>query len=244
MASRKTPKIEESKTRPKTVPKTLRGHIFYNLTLNDEQTAFRDAIWDRDIDIVFCDSKPGSGKSLVAVSTAMLMYEYGVIDGIVYMSAAGVYEYKQGLLPGTLEEKSRIFQIPLRQSLIRIGYIPDKVISSDAYMLSQKDGTACITAQTDSYIRGINIGDEDNKVMLIVDEAQNFTRQALRTVLTRVGNGSFAVVIGQAKQCDLKYPQDSGFVPAIELFRSEPWCRICTLTQSYRSRISQKADEL
>ena len=244
MASRKTPKIEESKTRPKTVPKTLRGHIFYNLTLNDEQTAFRDAIWDRDIDIVFCDSKPGSGKSLVAVSTAMLMYEYGVIDGIVYMSAAGVYEYKQGPLPGTLEEKSRIFQIPLRQSLIRIGYIPDKVISSDAYMLSQKDGTACITAQTDSYIRGINIGDEDNKVMLIVDEAQNFTRQALRTVLTRVGNGSFAVVIGQAKQCDLKYPQDSGFVPAIELFRSEPWCRICTLTQSYRSRISQKADEL
>ena len=244
MASRKRPKVEDPKTEQKSIPKTLDDHNFYGLTLNEEQTAFRDAIWDRDIDIVFCDSKPGSGTSLVAISTAMLMYEYGVINGIIYMSAAGVYEYKQGLLPGTLEEKSRIFQIPLRQSLVRIGYVPDKVISSDAYMLSQKDGTACITAQTDSYIRGINIGDDDNKVMLIVDEAQNFTRQALRTVLTRVGNGSFAVVIGQARQCDLKYPQDSGFVPAIELFRPEPWCRICTLTQSFRSRISQKADEL
>ena len=242
MAARKTPKvIAETKH---DIPQNLKGHMFFGLPLNDEQIAFRDAIWDRDTDIVFCNAKPGAGKSLVTVATAMLMYEYGIIGGIIYMSAAGVYEHKQGLLPGTIEEKSRIFQIPLRQSLLRIGYDPDKVISSDAYMVAQKEGYACITAQTDSYIRGINIGDDDNKVLLIVDEAQNFTRQALRTVLTRVGNGSFAVVIGQAKQCDLKYPQDSGFVPAIELFRSEPWCRICTLSQSFRSRIAQKADEL
>ena len=241
MAARKTPKMTEVKHE---APKTLSGHMFYGLTLNEEQTVFRDAIWDRDIDIVFCNAKPGAGKTLVTISTAMLMYEYGIVSNIVYMSAAGVYEHKQGLLPGTIEEKSRIFQIPLRQSLVRIGYDPDKIISSDAYVLAQKEGYACITAQTDSYIRGINIGDDDNKVLLIVDEAQNFTRQALRTVLTRVGNGSFAVVIGQAKQCDLKYPQDSGFVPAIELFRNEPWCKVCDLSQSYRSRIAQKADEL
>lgn len=226
------------------IPETLDGHIFYGLTLNDEQIAFRDAIWDRDIDIVFANCRAGTGKTLVAVATAMMMREAGIIDGIVYMSAAGVYEHKQGLLPGTLEQKSQIFQIPLRQALLRIGYDPDYIISSDAYMLAQKDGTACITAQTDSYIRGVNIGDESSRVMLIVEEAQNFTRPALRTVLTRVGRGSFAVVIGQDKQCDLKYPQDSGFIPAIELFRNEPWCRICTLTQSYRSRISEKADEL
>lgn len=240
MASKKTPKVIEHYD----PPSNLDGHIFYGLKLNDEQAAFRDAIWDESIDIVFANSRAGTGKTLIAVATAMLMYEAGRIDGIVYMSAAGVYEHKQGLLPGTLEQKSQIFQIPLRQALVRLGYDPDRIISSDAYMLAQKDGTACITAQTDSYIRGINIGDNDNKVMLIVEEAQNFTRPALKTVLTRVGEGSFAVVIGQDKQCDLKYPQDSGFVPAIELFRSEPWCKICTLTQSYRSRISQKADEL
>ena len=226
------------------MPENLNGHIFYGLTLTEEQMAFRDAIWDRDTDIVFCDASPGTGKTLVAVSTAMLMRESGIINGIIYMSAAGVYEHKQGLLPGTIEDKSRIFQIPLRQSLIRIGYDPERIISSDAYMLAQKEGTACITAQTDSYIRGVNIGDDDNKVMLIVDEAQNFTRQALRTVLTRVGNGSYAVVIGQARQCDLKYPQDSGFIPAIHLFEPEPWCKVCSLTQSFRSRIAQKADEL
>ena len=242
MAARKPKQPAEPKK--EAPPENLNGHIFYGLTLNEEQTAFRDAIWDRNIDIVFANAGPGVGKSLVAIATGMLMYETGVINGIVYMSAAGVYEHKQGLLPGTIEEKSRIFQIPLRQSLVRIGYEPDHVISSDAYTLAQKDGSACIMAQTDSYIRGINIGDDDNKVLLIVDEAQNFTIPALRTVLTRVGNGSYAVVIGQARQCDLKYPQDSGFLPAIELFRDEPWCRICTLTQSFRSRIAQKADEL
>lgn len=241
MASRKTTKPIVEKHEP---PDNLKGHIFYGLELNEEQTMFRDAIWDRNIDIVFCNARAGSGKTVTAVSTAMLMHEFGVVDGIVYMSAAGVYEHKQGLLPGTLEEKSRIFQIPLRQALVRIGYDPDKIISSDTYILAQKDGYACITAQTDSYIRGVNIGDDDKKVMLIVDEAQNFTRPALRTVLTRVGKGSFAVVIGQDKQCDLKYPQDSGFTAAIELFRDEPWCKICTLNESFRSRISQKADEL
>lgn len=243
MAVRKTKSLT---TEPKreTPPKVLTGHIFYGLQLSDEQTAFRDAIWDRDTEIVFCNALPGAGKTLVTMATAMLMYESGVINGIIYMSAAGVYEHKQGLLPGTLEEKSRILQIPLRQSLIRLGYDPDRVISSDVYIMSQKEGTACITAQTDSYIRGINIGDDETKVLLIVDEAQNFTRQALRTVLTRVGVGSYAVVIGQSRQCDLKYPQDSGFLPAIELFRDEPWCKVCTLTQSFRSRIAQKADEL
>lgn len=240
MAAKRTTKTTERHD----PPATLDGHIFYGLELTDEQKTFRDAIWDRNIDIVFANAGPGVGKTLVAVSTGMLMYETGVINGIVYMSAAGVYEHKQGLLPGTIEEKSRIFQIPLRQSLIRIGYEPDHVISSDAYTIAQKDGTACIMAQTDSYIRGINIGDDDNKVLLIVDEAQNFTVPALRTVLTRVGNGSFAVVIGQSRQCDLRYPQDSGFIPAIELFRGEPWCKVCTLTASFRSRIAQKADEL
>lgn len=240
MASKRTPKPAERQQPPETLDK----HIFYGLTLNPEQKAFRDAIWDRNIDIVFANARAGSGKTLVAAATGMLMVESGVVNGIIYMSAAGVYEHKQGLLPGTLEQKSQILQIPLRQALIRLGYAPDSVISSDACMMAQKDGTACITAQTDSYIRGINIGDSDNKVLLIVDEAQNFTKTALRTVLTRVGEGSYAVVIGQDKQCDLKYPADSGFLPAIELFKDEPWCRICTLTQSYRSRISQKADEL
>ena len=242
MATRKPKQAAELKF--EAPPDTLQGHIFYGLKLSEEQEAFRDAIWDRSIDIVFCDAAPGTGKSLVTTATAMCMMEHGVISGIVYMSAAGVYEHKQGLLPGTIEEKSRIFQIPLRQSLVRIGYDPDRVISSDTYIMYRKDGSACITAQTDSYIRGVNIGDEDNKVLLIVDEAQNFTRQALRTVLTRVGNGSYAVVIGQARQCDLKYPQDSGFIPAIELFRNEPWCKVCALTQSFRSRIAQKADQL
>lgn len=91
MAARKTPKvITETKH---DIPQNLKGHMFFGLPLNDEQIAFRDAIWDRDTDIVFCNAKPGAGKSLVTVATAMLMYEYGIISGIIYMSAADCLKY-------------------------------------------------------------------------------------------------------------------------------------------------------
>lgn len=234
-------------TRPisgETPPETLENNPFWGLKLDDEQRVFRDAIWSRDTDIVLCSAKPGTGKTTVAVATAMLMKEYGVIDYIIYITAAGVMNVKEGYLPGTLEQKSAIYQIPLRQALVRIGYDPERVITSDQSMMALKDGTACITAQTDSYIRGTNFGDSDSKVLVICDESQNYTVGALRTVLTRVGIGSKVVVIGEIRQCDLKFPQDSGFAPAIALFRGHERAKICELNKTYRSWIAEVADNL
>lgn len=226
------------------IPKDLSEHIFYGIKLTDEQKEFRDAIWDPKYDAVFCNARAGSGKTLIAVATAMLMREYGLVDEVHYMNAAGTFERSQGLLPGTLEEKSAVYQIPLRQALIRIGYDPQAVVASDTNMMAQKTGTACIFASTDSFIRGINIGDSDNRALLIVEEAQNYTVPALRTVLSRLGANGKAIVIGHDKQCDLKYPQDSGFVRAISLFSKEDWCKVCNLTKNFRSRVSALADEL
>ena len=87
--SKKQIKIE------KDIPTDLSDHTFFGLPLDDEQIKFRDAIWSNDYDIVLCEAKSGTGKTTIAVATAMLMYEYGLIDSIVYMSAAGVHEYKQ-----------------------------------------------------------------------------------------------------------------------------------------------------
>lgn len=229
---------------PVTAPKTLDSHPFFGIQVDEQQKIFRDSIWNPDVDIVFCNAKAGSGKTLIAVATAMLMKEYDLIDEIYYMSAAGTFEQSQGLLPGTLEEKSFVYQVPLRQALIRIGYDPDSVICSENNLMAMKNGTACVTALTDSYIRGMSIGDKDTRAFLILDETQNYKKQALRTALTRVGGKSKVVVIGEDRQCDLKYPQDSGFVPAIHLFQDKEWCRVCELTHNYRGRISATADDL
>ena len=101
-----------------------------------------------------------------------------------------------------------------------------------------------ITAQSDSYIRGTSIGEHDRPVIVILDEAQNYTLNAMRTAVTRVNDGSKLIVLGQQKQCDLRYEQDSGLPRLIEVSRAADWCRICTLTHNYRGRISTLGDQL
>lgn len=67
-------------------PETLKDHIFYGLELDEYQTEFRDAIWDKSKLIVFCNAPSGSGKTFIATATANLMCEYGLYDGIVYIA--------------------------------------------------------------------------------------------------------------------------------------------------------------
>lgn len=232
-----------SSRRATDAPKDLSDHIFYGMKLDEEQTAFRDAIYSNDYDVVFCNAKSGSGKTTIAVATAMLMHKDGLIDSIVYMTAAGVHEHKQGLLPGTLEEKSQFNYLPLKQALLKIDYDPAQIVCSDMNAIAQKEGVACILAQTDSYIRGINIGDIDNRTLLIVDETQNFTREALRAVLTRINNGK-VVCIGCDCQIDLKYAQDSAFMRAINLYSTKEKCAVCKLSKCYRGWVAELADEI
>ena len=244
MARKSTSRVIDIKQEKYDPPKTLKDHPFFGLKLDEEQEAFRDAIWSSDYDIVFANAKSGSGKTTIAVSTAILLCEYRRYAGIVYTVAAGVHEFKQGLLPGSLEEKSAPLFTPLAQAVSRIGYDPQRVIANDSNMLGQKDGSALIIAQTDSYIRGISVGEIDSPVVYLLDEAQNFDVLGIKTALTRTNIGSKVIVIGHDKQCDLKYPQDSGFVKMMNHFSYHDRCKICSLTHNYRGWISAWADEL
>ena len=219
-------------------------HIFYGIDLDEDQKKLRDAIWSRDIDAVICDACAGSGKTTISVGTAIMLVEYGLYSGIIYQVAGGVYESRQGLLPGTIQQKSMPLFTPLYQAILRLGYDPDRLIVSEDNMSAVKDGTAYITAQSNSYIRGTSFGEHNAPVIVILDEAQNYTLTDIRTAVTRVNEGSKLIVLGQQKQCDLKYTQDSGFPRLIDVFRRVEWCRICNLTHNYRGRISSLGDEL
>lgn len=225
-------------------PKTLDEHVFFGLSLDEEQRKFRDCVWSPDYDIIFCNAKAGTGKTLIATATSMLLCEYGIYSKIYYVSAAGVHEYKQGLLPGTLEEKSKFLFTPLNQAVLKLGYDPERIVVSEFNMLSQKGGDSYISTVSDSYIRGINIGDGDNRVICIIDESQNFTREGLRTLLTRMNTGCKVIVIGHHQQCDLKYSNDSGFSFYLDHFRDKERCAVCKLTTNHRSWIAQWADEV
>ena len=218
-------------------PKTLDGHPFYGMTLDLEQKIFAEAIWNPDIDIVWCNAKAGTGKTTVATGVANMLVQYGFYDGIVYiMSPYG--ERKQGWLPGSITEKSSVYFEAFYQSLINCNINPNTAINDES-MVNQKNGTGYITCITDTYLRGTNL---DNKV-LILDEAQNCTVQQLKKILTRVCSNTKVICIGHDLQIDLDDPSTSGFVKYINHFKDMERASVCKLITNHRGWVSQHADE-
>lgn len=99
---------------------------------------------------------------------------------------------------------------------------------------------AWITAKSHVFMRGINIKEST----LIIDEAQNMTRGDLKKVLTRVHDSTTVIVIGHDGQNDLPDPKKSGFVPYLEHFRNEPYCKVVELSKNFRGDLARRADEL
>ena len=67
------------------VPEKLSDHPFYGFILDKDQEAFRNAIWDKNKTIIFCNARAGTGKTLIATATANLLVKYGLYDGIIYI---------------------------------------------------------------------------------------------------------------------------------------------------------------
>lgn len=219
-------------------PRDLKDHPFYGLELDDEQKTFRDAIWNPDIDIVFCNAKAGTGKTTITTGVANMLVQYGFYDNIVYiMSPYG--ERKQGWLPGSITEKSSVYFEAFYQALIECNVNPNTAINDES-MVNQKNGTGYITCITDTFLRGTNL----NNSIIIIDESQNCTVQQLKKILTRIGSKSKVVVIGHDLQCDLDNPSTSGFIKYVEHFKNMDRVMVCTLTTNHRGWISQHADEL
>lgn len=220
------------------VPETLSNHPFYGFELDEEQQAFRDAIWSKDKLIVFCNAKAGTGKTTIATGVADLLVKYGRYNGIVYI-AAPVQEAKQGFLPGSIEDKSDPYYEPFYQALDKIGVNINTATFSD--FSNEKFGTAYIKCMVHTYMRGCNF---ENKVV-ILDESQNYYFDELKKVLTRMHDNCKVIVIGHSQQCDLYHnPERSGFVKYLNHFSKDDRCAVCRLTKNYRGWISNMADEL
>lgn len=219
-------------------PQVLDSNSFYGIECNEEQKVMRDAIWSDDIKIVFSDSKAGTGKTLIAVATGLLLTYYGRYNGIVYVTSP-TQERILGYSPGTIEEKTSKYYDPLFEAINTLGYEVDELLdtSSRAY----QKGTPYIKATTHAYLRGCNF---ESKVV-IIDEAQNFYFDELKKTLTRVHDSCKVIVIGHHDQCDLyKNPNNSGFVKYLHHFETRDYCKVCNLTQNYRGEISRYADLL
>jgi predicted ribonuclease YlaK len=86
-------------------------------------------------------------------------------------------------------------------------------------------------------MRGGNI----KNAIVVIDEAQNLTKDELRTILTRIHDSCHVVVMGDFKQCDIDQKK-SGFLHYLEHYRTESYTLVCELTKNFRGLISAHAE--
>lgn len=200
--------------------------------LTDEQKEYVDSIFDNQVTIV--NACAGSGKTTLAVACAKVLGRE-----LLYIFSP-VEESVLGFTPGDVFDKESKYTTPLKDALFEIEEDPERAIKSKDNIQNIKNGTAWVTPLSHVFARGTNI---KNK-FVIIDEAANFTRSELKKILTRIHDDCKVVIIGHDKQCDLKNPAKSGFVPYIEHLKDEDYVKVCNLTHNFRGRLATKADQL
>lgn len=209
--------------------------LFCGITCNEDQEKFKNAILDDNNQVIIADATAGSGKTLIAVACAKQLVSYGDYDSVIYIFPT-VEETSLGYRPGSTAEKEADYLEPLYQALTKINEIPSRVISSD---VTEKNGTAWITARSATFLRGVNF----EKKVVIVDECQNLSVPIIKRILSRAHDNCKVIVLGCQAQTDVPLSK-SGFKPLIEHMSDFDGCVKCELPISYRGRLAMYIDKL
>lgn len=219
-------------------PQKISDSMFFGIKLDEDQMAFAEGVWSRDKKIYLVNSVAGTGKTLISVALGVLMVKYGFYQKVVYVTFPGIYEKTQGFLPGDLIEKSDPYFQPLRDALIEIGEMPDKVCNTNP--IAVKNGSAYIECAVSTYMRGINLKNS----FVIIDEAENADLETLAKVISRINDDCLCVIIGHSGQCDMYDKSKSGFTACIDYYTKfhPDICAKYELYINHRGWISKFAD--
>lgn len=209
--------------------------IFYGFELNEEQQKFKEEIMSDEHNVVIADATAGSGKTLIAVACAKILCKTGKYKSAVYIFPT-VEESSLGYRPGNTTEKEADYLEPLNDALVKVNEVPKQAISSD---VSEKNGTAWITARSATFMRGINL---ENKVV-IIDECQNLSVPIIKRIISRCYDNCKVIILGCQAQMDVPISK-SGFKPLIEHMEDFEGSVKCDLPISYRGKLAMHIDKL
>ena len=170
-------------------------------------------------DMVFGVGPAGTGKTYLAVATAVGALNAKRVSRIVLVRPAVEAGERLGFLPGTLQEKVDPYLRPLYDALYDL-LDPDKVDK-----MFEKN---IIEVAPLAFMRGRTLND----AFIIMDEAQNTTVEQMKMFLTRMGNNSKAVITGDITQIDLPNPRRSGLLDAISILDGVEGIRFCHFEES------------
>ncbi len=207
---------------------------------NSEQTFAIDALINNDIPLVSLTGKAGTGKTLLALASALNVRksyrQIYIARPVIPLSNKDI-----GFLPGDVESKLAPYMQPLWDNL---KVIQDQYPEEDKQhqIINQLTKDSKLVIEPLSYIRGRSL----QRIYFIVDEAQNLTPHEIKTIITRVGEGAKIVFTGDIYQIDHPYldSQSNGLSYLIDHFKGQKLYAHINLEKGERSELAELASNL
>jgi PhoH-like ATPase len=209
---------------------------------NKEQYFALDALLDKNIELVTLIGKAGTGKTILAMAAGLQkvtddqIYQKLLVSRPVFPMGRDI-----GYLPGTVEEKLNPWMRPIFDNVEHLMGVSaaDKRAGRGAQELIDM---GIIEIEPLTYIRGRSLPN----IFLIVDEAQNLTPHEVKTILTRVGEGTKIVLTGDPYQIDNPYvdSESNGLTYVVSKFKGQSIAATISLFKGERSGLAELAANL
>lgn len=212
----------------------------WNINARNKEQAFAiDMLMNPDIKIVSLIGRAGSGKTLMATAAGLqqtigLRAENNHYDRLIVSRPVQPLGKDIGYLPGTMEEKMLPWLMPIQDNL--------KFLMGDRTSLEMYMDKGKIEVEALTYIRGRSIAN----AFIVIDEAQNLTKHEIKTIITRIGEGTKIVLTGDIEQIDNVYVNETsnGLVHAVEKFKEYPIAGHMTFRKGERSELATLASKV
>ena len=172
---------------------------------NRKQAALIDSIYANDI--TFGLGPAGTGKTYIAVALALKMLLSHTVRKLILTRPVVEAGESLGFLPGDLVQKINPYLRPLFD-------IMETLLPADVLRGMEESNT--IEVAPLAYMRGRTL----HNAVVILDEAQNTTKEQMKMFLTRMGEGSKLIITGDPSQSDIRGRSESGLVHAVSLIRT------------------------
>ncbi|GAB6990630.1 PhoH family protein [Paenibacillus pini] len=239
MGSTKSALLKVNTNATKLEPLFLSNESVWGMSArNAQQRMALELLLNDEIPLVTITGKAGTGKTLLALAAGLLKVEDEHKYKKLLIARPVVPMGKDiGYLPGEKDEKLRPWMQPIYDNL---EFLFDTKKSGDIEKILMGLGSIQVEALT--YIRGRSIPGQ----FIIIDEAQNLSRHEVKTIVSRVGEGSKIILMGDPEQIDHPYldASSNGLTYLVEKFKQEGISGHITLEKGERSKLAQLAADL
>tara|TARA_R110002074_G_scaffold336100_1_gene506539 strand:- start:266 stop:1603 length:1338 start_codon:yes stop_codon:yes gene_type:complete len=212
----------------------------WNIEARNKEQAFAiDMLMNPNIKIVSLVGRAGSGKTLMAIAAGLqqtigLRSDENHYDRLIVSRPIQPLGKDIGFLPGTMEEKMLPWLMPIQDNL--------KFLMGDRSNLEMYMDKGKIEVEALTYIRGRSIAN----AYIVIDEAQNLTKHEVKTIITRIGEGSKIILTGDIEQIDNVYVNETsnGLAHAIEKFKEYPIAGHVSFKKGERSELATLASKV